>query len=410
MAPSKAVMFFTGLFFFFEFLRPQDMYSFIAPLKIPLISGIVLIFLWLNQGKRYGWKDRRIRLIIYFTVFCAVSILWSNNQYWVWLSFQDMAITLLGGILPLVAFYAAKNRFRNFLVFYIFLHCILAAWAFAHKGTGPGGSIGDENDLALVLNAAIPIAFMGRHALSGRVIGPKLLVIAAAILGFGVIATESRGGFVGLAIALCGIIMIGKHRIRNFLILGVLAAITYQFLPAEYVGDVKSISDPNDITRVERIYSWQLAWKMFLANPILGVSAGNYAWSVADYEVNQGIDSPIKRSLAGRAAHSLYFTLIAETGLVGTTIYFLLIFRIIATLWKCIRWQPLSPALPGKFISDLAAAILTSLLSYLACASFITVLYYPHFWYLCAFAVVLDEIRRKMETQDKPSLEITTSP
>ena len=40
--------------------------------------------------------------------------------------------------------------------------------------------------------------------------------------------------------------------------------------------------------------------------------------------------------------------------------------------------------------------MIVALAGYLACGLFISVLYYPHFWYLMAFAIVIDRLSRQL--------------
>ena len=63
---------------------------------------------------------------------------------------------------------------------------------------------------------------------------------------------------------------------------------------------------------------------LFFDNPVMGVGQGNYPWHVGEIEEEMGVQWQT-RSLSGRAAHSLYFTLLPELGLIGTLIYFLIV-------------------------------------------------------------------------------------
>jgi O-antigen ligase len=173
-------------------------------------------------------------------------------------------------------------------------------------------------------------------------------------------------------------------------------------LPTGYVEDMSSISDEGDGTRRERIYSWGIGWRMFLDNPVLGVGPGNYAWSVAHYEMQM---TPEERkghkSVAGRVSHSLYFTLIPELGTVGVLLYGGMIYSTVSRLRRIYR-RPATRAGPQNRRNDVTAlmakAALVSLVAYLSAGAFITVLYYPHFWFYLGFALaVINVAARQME-------------
>jgi O-antigen ligase len=86
------------------------------------------------------------------------------------------------------------------------------------------------------------------------------------------------------------------------------------------------------------------------------------------------------RSFAGRAAHSLYFTMLAELGSVGSVAFLVMLAAVIRRTWKLSRAG--DPGLPPGLASGVGAA----LVSYAACSAFVSAFYYPPFWVLCGFA------------------------
>jgi O-antigen ligase len=118
----------------------------------------------------------------------------------------------------------------------------------------------------------------------------------------------------------------------------------------------------------------------------------------------------IGRSLGGFAAHSLYFTLLAELGIAG----FLIFGAILWFNWKDIRriigqTRRRKPervvlhettALPAdtEFLDDsnclrlYAHGTLAGLLGYLTSGIFLSVFAYPHFWIFTALVAVLKRV------------------
>ena len=79
---------------------------------------------------------------------------------------------------------------------------------------------------------------------------------------------------------------------------------------------------------------------MWKANPVFGVGQGNYNWNVHFYE-----DLNVTgQSSGGRAAHSLYFTLLPELGLLGVTLYVLILGVTISDLHRLRRARPTGSA------------------------------------------------------------------
>ena len=71
-------------------------------------------------------------------------------------------------------------------------------------------------------------------------------------------------------------------------------------------------------TAGQRMFTWGIGWEMFLANPVFGVGQANFPWTIGEY---MGGRTWQTKSLAGRQAHSLYFTLLPELGLVGVMLF-----------------------------------------------------------------------------------------
>src|SRR5213075_2121097 len=89
-----------------------------------------------------------------------------------------------------------------------------------------------------------------------------------------------------------------------------------------YWDELQSMGDSNDSTRNDRLYMWRRSTEMFLDNLIVGVGAGNFPVRVSEYELkSEEFDPAVQHLHGGRVAHSLYFTLIPEYGLVGIFLY-----------------------------------------------------------------------------------------
>ena len=107
------------------------------------------------------------------------------------------------------------------------------------------------------------------------------------------------------------------------------------------------------------------------------------------------------KSLAGRQAHSLYFTLLPELGLVGVMIFGSMTYF----NYKDTRGNKLMPLMSRRSSSrrdeaDIedtqimrltlyGNAILGGMIGYLVTSTFISTLYYPTFWVIMALAVAL---------------------
>lgn len=147
----------------------------------------------------------------------------------------------------------------------------------------------------------------------------------------------SRGGWMGLAVALVLVTALASRRGAVLTALGlvVLAALAVlglsDLLPASIasrlsiVGDYFGVFDvrtvvltPENWALVERMAHWQAAWLMYEDHPLFGVGIGNYAAAYPRYFLPPWQD-PLGH------AHNLYLNMLAEMGAIGLASYLLLI-------------------------------------------------------------------------------------
>ena len=174
-----------------------------------------------------------------------------------------------------------------------------------------------------------------------------------------------------------------KSLVKVLLIGALLGPVVLYFTPDEYISDMETINDTEDGTRNERLMSWGYGWDMFLANPILGVGAANYPTTVYLYQENtETFKAGGQKHLWGRLAHSMWFTLIPELGLVGIVIYFSIVFTILSMLRRIISGS----LVDNSQEASVAKAIIVSMVGFFSCGLFVSILYYPQFWHLVAFS------------------------
>jgi probable O-glycosylation ligase (exosortase A-associated) len=382
-------------YFIIDYVRPQDRFSFLGPLKLGMITSILLLLTWLAKGDKSILKEPLIVLYGLFILLAASTVVFAVNTYWTYETTRVLTIFLFAATLPSIAFLNTREKIVTFFNIWIVMHVWLAWLSMAHAGRGSGGFLFDENDWALALAMAVPYPFFLSQSphCTNLMRGFYLASVGTLILGMAF--TQSRGGFIGLVAVLGGLLYFSRQRIRKLVLLVVLTAILVPLMPTKYFDEVRSISDTSDSTREDRFYSWRRGWEMFIDNPLLGVGAGNYPWRVGEYELKSTeYDPRLLRGHGGRVAHSLYFTLLPELGLAGLVLYSAIV---ILTVKKLLRIGRLgrSREPPGKDVSDLALlgrAMLVSLAAYYVCGIFITVLYYPHVWYLIGFLLAIERV------------------
>lgn len=381
----------------FMYTRPQETFTFLKPLRLPGIFGMLMLVWFIYNFKAYLLKDKYLRrLIILIAIFFVASIGAVNvigyRRVILW---STVYFPIAAAIFYLVCDGA---RYKSFLTWWCVVHFFFGVLVFKNGGHGPGDFLWDENDAALGLGMAMPFAFYlsfwdGISSRQKRIFQATFLILTGAI-----VITQSRGGLLGL-FSVFGMIWLFSERKMTILFTGTLAVLVfsgviYSLLPDGYVEDIVSgLTDSEDSTRVERFRSWEIAWIMFLDNPWLGVGPGNFPYNVGPYQPLTSWWHEGAKSLEGRQVHSMYFEMLSDIGSIGVFTYFSTIFIIVK---KCLKVQKLIPkkkkskqpkvSSEVKNIALVCRAIIVSIACYLVSGAFISVTYYPHilFWVVIA--------------------------
>jgi probable O-glycosylation ligase (exosortase A-associated) len=299
---------------------------------------------------------------------------------------------LAATVVPVAFILRASGWRKKFFVFWLLAHLYIAAYAMTHAGRGSGSFLRDENDMALALCMAFPYPYFIAQARSTTVKMKVLCWVTIIALLGGIAATTSRGGFVALLCVSAYILWIAKNKLRNIVIVILLAIVAVQFVPDEYVQRIETITDTENSSRNERLLSWRIGWEMFLDNPVLGVGPGNWPFHAGRVQMALPEYRSGDQVLAGRAAHSLWFTLLPELGIVGTVLFLLMVWEIMRRLKRSEQMLTRLEASPYKGLHEdlmLTFAMRASLIAYLTGGTFLSVLYHPHIPYLIGFVIAL---------------------
>ena len=402
-APSKSLglpLILLIIYVVMDYARPAD------PMDIPFLISIILFISWLLLKKKL-WTPQ---IVCFFLLLATIAAMgpFAINTFAIWWGFRAMAVQLLCICIPMIHHINSPRKTRIFIYALISVFAYLAVYGLLHAGTGPGGFVGDENDLALALNTAIPFAYVS-FLLSRRLLNKALFGASTLLIILAVVATFSRGGFLGLIPVLLYCYLLSPNKVFTTIVAACVALALSAVTPEKYgmsysqrlSSMVAETTGEQEGTGALRKQHWAIARRMFYDNPILGVGFKNYNWNIPSYQTEQQYET-LGRSLAGFAAHSLYFTVLAELGAAGVLIF-------AAILWynyKDIRWiirhagtitasrkypsnsknrlMKQAPFDDMTYARYYAHAICAAFLGYLVSGIFLSVFDYPHFWFLTA--------------------------
>ncbi len=380
-----------------EYGRPQDQVPFLSSLHIPAVTVVLLLLSVLFSGK---FRLKGIQTILFLGLLGLMVIHGpiAVNNYWALMIFITTAINFIV-FLSLTLFVDNEEKYEKLIRVWLSIHVFLALVGLL-KGTGRGigGFLGDENDFCMTMNMIIPFPFFLAMSEGGK--KRIFYLVLTGMFLFVIIMTQSRGGFVGLMATCIYCWLRTKKKVLTALVGILLAGFFVLVAPSSYWSEVRSIHEEGASkgTGAERVYTWGIGWHMFLDNPVMGVGQGNFPWVFKkyEYEVTRSNEPYHGRSVAGRMAHSIYFTMLPELGLIGTMLFLGMVVGNIKDLNYIKKTTIQNTKQKGdKFKSKcypLALALEGSMIGFLVSGAFISILYYPNFWFSMGFIVSLKNI------------------
>lgn len=398
----------------FEYGRPAN------PLMFPMIISAILFLNWLVlPGKK--WNPQIVCFLLLLGEM-LITVPLAGNTYSAFWTTYNMAIVLVFICIPLIHFVDSLRKVTILLNAYLFVFLYVGIVAVLNGGMGPAREFGgqDENYTAALMCMAIPVAAFSIYFIKGAsrkilLIGLLAVYVTAVIVGF------SRGGFVGLVVALLYCLLKSPKKWVAVSIGGVGIIAVLFLASAEYWQDMGTITATTEGTADLRIEAWKIAFRMFQAYPIFGVGPGNFVWHAAAYQSPEQFEK-FDRGLF-LLSHSTYFDLLSELGLIGVGLFVTMLYynyKDVTFMTKHLqRWkQNLGREVRGTVeeqqsffddcqrISCSAYGLMGATVGLLAAFSFLSGLYYSNFWVLTAMIVALKEvsIARLEQYQNLPTV------
>jgi putative inorganic carbon (hco3(-)) transporter len=259
-----------------------------------------------------------------------------------------------------------------------------------HDAYRLGGPLNSSVYFAILLVVTIP---MGLALLRIR-LDPLQRAVTALVLGPVVLAallTYSRGAV--LVLALMVGLSLFRHRfgLMHLLLGGLLVAAIAVATPPIVWERLETLAKPLsgrevgglvDASVEVRLGAQLTAIEMFLANPLLGIGAGNYPPLYAEYSRYLGV-----RSVSTEfSPHNLYLEILAETGLLGLLAYAVAALVPLLALRRA-RGRDTSTDPCAHDRRELMAGLEIAFIGYLAASILLHGAYPRYFWILLALVV-----------------------
>jgi probable O-glycosylation ligase (exosortase A-associated) len=242
--------------------------------------------------------------------------------------------------------------------------------------TGPPSTqIEDRNHLALAILMVIPL--MNYLRVQSAQVWIRVGLLAAMLLSvLAVIGTYSRGGFIGLVV-LGGMIWLrSRHKLASLVLVGSSVALVMQVAPPAWLDRMSTIqtADQADDSFKSRLVAWQTYLAAAQDRPLTG--AGLYALNSApvffQYQPYETIAA--FENTRPRAAHSIYFQVLGELGVIAFLVYFI---ALAVALTSVMLNAPSLHTIPNDMVlQDLHSAILLSISIFLIVGAALSAAFY----------------------------------
>jgi len=386
------------LFTIVLYARPAEIYPSALTASIALIVGVLTLAVFIpSQFALEGSLTARPREVILVLLFCLAGLLsipLAIDPGQAWHEFSDTFIRCIVIFVVLVNVARTEKRLKGLLLLALVTGVWLSLGAIndyrlglmtveGYRAGGRGGGIfGNSNDMALFLVTIVPIAIA--LVLGSRSLARKFLFGGCAILMIaGIVLTYSRGGFIGLLIALGFFAWkAGRRHQVEIVIAGLLIVGAFLALVPSYALRLASILIPSlDPVGSSEARSGELLRSLYVAirHPVLGIGMGNYAPEM---------------SYRGLVTHNSYTQVAAEMGAAAFVCYTMFVVTPLRKLGLVAR-ETFGARADSRFYY-LAVGLQASLIGYLVCSFFASVAYLWYVYYLVGYAVCL---RRLYESE-----------
>lgn len=274
----------------------------------------------------------------------------------------------------------SKRRFWGVIVTLLVAHLYLLAMNLQvltepserHYIVG-GTFLGDGNDFSLSLCILFPCTVGVALAAKSR-FAKGLAWCGATIVILAIVASQSRGGTLGIAAVLIYLWLRSSKKIVPIIGIGIVGVLVLIYAPPAYferIGTVSSMSI--DGSAQGRLDAWGGAIGMGVKNPVLGIGAGQFAarW--------------------GKTAHSTYMLAFAELGFPGFLAVLMLVLGNLrdnrlrrSQVLAAKAARPAGDANSDVLVLDSASA---GMVGFAVAGAFLSAIYYPHLYVLTALLV-----------------------
>lgn len=316
--------------------------------------------------------------LLFFVVF--TTLLASTSKY---VRLVQVTVVVLAGLSALTA--VQEFVLDNSTTFAGYANVLLSPdlGAATARHSGPQT---DPNFWARTLVLFVPLALsLWAHRSTGW-LRWMWLGMAGAVCG-GIYLTESRGGFIALALTIV-IWTILSGKFLKFVLVVPILAVALIVVPGvgSRLATLSDIDDAaagaGDLSLVGRVQAMRAGTVVFLDHPVLGVGPGNFVLVIGDY---------VERPPAGLGPHNIYIEIAAEEGVIGVLAWLLLLgTALFVAIRALILSRQLAPGAADCWGRLLSLGVIAGLLGWAFASLFLGLAYFKVLLMVIGLGTALD--------------------
>ena len=260
------------------------------------------------------------------------------------------------------------------------------------------GNLGDRNHFAVAVTMVLPlILYLVWYS---KQKWARLAALAGLFINvLAVISSQSRGGLLALIGVALMLVLRSKRKFTGLLLVCAVGFTVVQLAPADWFNRMNTIKEAaEDGSFMGRVIAWKRASAIALNHPLVG---GGYR-SVQDpgvyekFRLEQGfmgfIDTPPSHYAA--AAHSIYFEVMSDTGLLGLFLFLGIMVSPLLVLGKVNRMcTQIGPHY--QWAADLMTMLNLGIVAFLVGGASISAAYFELAYVLVALSFVVMNLVRE---------------
>lgn len=386
------------------YLRPWESFVILQNLHLTAVFtalSIISIFITPNLKRGLFLKIPSNKWIFLFVVTCTISIPFS---VWIGGSFDEMK-----GFLPVLLMYLIlinaidrQEKLKILLWTFILIIMLHAGHALREyfsgrlpietaRISGFGGSIFENaNNLAAIFVLFLPVSVLLFNITHSK-LGKLIAILAFVTLASGILASQSRGGMLGLGVTLILLFLFTKRKISVLFILLIFGIFVATYFPEKTFNRLEDLQNyEEDTSAMGRIYAWRGGIKMMLDNPILGVGFGQFMTAFGTKYRPKDIPTKLYGENFWLKPHNSFIQIGGELGFTGLLLFLLILFSIYKNLRRLMKLE--NSTEENRFLRNYGALVIVSFIGFLFCNIFSHLAYSTPMYTLFALGVIPERI------------------